>query len=337
VSWPRSRWPWRFSPWWATCAACLLMAACLASPSSPPTGPQGLVPPPVGASIDIGAGQPGQDGPWTFVAYRSPLPPSEALVSYFSTLESSGFRRGEDQGPWHAFRRGELIVMVAVSPDGPPTSILVRVARIGDLPELGSLVPSAPGPPPASAAAVLGTPDPPSRGQASTPLGQGGTPPGQASVPPGQGGTPPGQGGTPPGQGGTPPGQGGTPPGQGGTPPGQASTPPGQASTPPGQGGTPPGRNSTPPGQGGIPPGPPSSPPGQDSSQRQASPRPTQSSVGAGQPSTPPGQAPAPPGRAENAPGQPSTPPGQAPLKVGADGANAGFEPGPSGSGRGVP
>jgi hypothetical protein len=306
------------------------MAACLASPSSPPTGPQVLVPPPVGASIDIGAGQPGQDGPWTFVAYRSPLPPSEALVSYFSTLESSGFRRGEDQGPWHAFRRGELIVMVAVSPDGPPTSILVRVARIGDLPELGSLVPSAPGPPPASAAAVLGTPDPPSRGQASTPLGQGGTPPGQ-------GGTPPGQGGTPPGQGGTPPGQGGTPPGQGGTPPGQGGTPPGQASTPPGQGGTPPGRNSTPPGQGGIPPGPPSSPPGQDSSQRQASPRPTQSSVGAGQPSTPPGQAPAPPGRAENAPGQPSTPPGQAPLKVGADGANAGFEPGPSGSGRGVP
>jgi len=236
-------------------AATVVLAACVAGPSATPGGPLAAVPTPPGATVEIGAANPGLDQQRSFVAYRSDLAPDRALAAYDAVLVAAGYQRAASAGGWYVYQRDGVVVMVSVSSDGPPTAILVQLA--GRAPEPDPATERG-GPTPAGASAgesleggspVPGTPEPPSRLHPGTkPPGKGGTPPGKVVSPPsGQTspspvppGSPDSPGPTPaPDQGGTPPGKGGIPPGKGGTPPGKgANQPPAQDGTPPGQDGS---------------------------------------------------------------------------------------------------
>ena len=140
------------------------------------------IPMPASAVVTISADAPGVDDGQPFVAFDSPDAPDAAFAAYDTLLLADGFRRVGTRDGWHGYQDDALVLWVYVSPDGPPTSMLVRVGDRGSAAAPGSGIPGLVSPFPTGGATPGATGDSSTPEPATRPGGNPfGNPPGQGN------------------------------------------------------------------------------------------------------------------------------------------------------------
>ena len=114
----------------ATLTIALVACGTASLPTPRPTAAVLLaaVPAPPDATVTVGADAPGLDGGTAFLAYVSSSTPQTAARTYDATLRAAGFTAAGRQAEWAAYARADVALWVSVSSDGPPTTIVIRLA-----------------------------------------------------------------------------------------------------------------------------------------------------------------------------------------------------------------